>query len=259
MGRRTATCILWFAVLPVAAAEGEFQAFGHLAASGSSTPDERSWRDGGVGRYLPAEPRLSAHIGLLWQPSLDWDVRVHARLDSDDGFGAAPIGLVEAFAARRLFSPSGAFWQIKAGQFFLPTSREAVDPLWQSPHHLSLSTLNSWIAEEFRPIGVDLSWRNAPQSEFETEWAATVFGGNDSAGALLAWRGFASHDRLTAFGEVLRLPSLPTLSEGFAGQRDDGSKPFGPDLDGRPGYALRTRFGQREPLASPCDRRRQPR
>lgn len=246
MGDRRATCILWFAVFPVAAAEGEFQAFGHLAASGSSTPDARSWRDGGVGRYLPPDPRLSAHIGLEWQPSLEWDVRVHARLDSDDSFGAAPVGLIEAFAARRFYSESGAAWQIKAGQFFLPTSREAVDRLWQSPYNLSLSSLNSWIAEDFRPIGVDVSWRNAPESEFETEWAATVFGGNDTAGALLAWRGFASHDRLSAFGDVLRLPPLPTLSEEFSEQRDDGSRPFGPDLDGRPGYAVRTRFGQRE-------------
>lgn len=62
---------------------------------------------------------------------------------------------------------------------------------------------------------------------------------------LLARRGFAQHDRLSVLGEVLPLPALDSLSDdgAFGHQRDDGTKPFGPDLDGRTGYAWRARYG----------------
>lgn len=229
-----------------ACAEGELFVFGHLAVSGAATDSPDSWRRGGLGRWLDDAPRVSGHLGLQWQPAIEWDVSLHARLDSDARGGADALGLVEASASRAWFQDSGARWRLKAGQFFLPTSREAIDPLWQSPYHLNLSALNSWIGEEFRPIGADVSWRNAPDSVWEAEFGATVFGGNDSAGALLAWRGFASHDRLSVLGEVLTLPGLPTIADEFSGQRDDGTKPFGPDLDGRLGHSIRGRLGARD-------------
>ena len=40
---------------------------------------------------------------------------------------------------------------------FLPTSRENVDPLWQSPYTLTLSSLNTWIGEEVRLAGLDVA------------------------------------------------------------------------------------------------------
>lgn len=231
---------------PLAHAEGDWLVFGHVATGVSAGADTDSWSQGGAGRYLDDGARLSAHLGLNWQPSLEWELMLHARADSDAERDAQALGLVEAYVARNVFLDNGSSLRFRAGQFFLPSSREAIDPLWQSRYQLSLSTLNSWIAEEYRPLGLDAAWRNHPESDLETELGLTAFGGNDSSGALLAWRGFASHDRLSVLGEVLPLPPLPTLDDGFAGQRDDGSKPFGPDLDGRVGYAARARFGLRE-------------
>ena len=44
------------------------------------------------------------------------------------------------------------------------------------------------------------------------------------------------------FGETLPvLPLQSILSGPFSAQRNDGTQPFGPDLDGRVGYALRVR------------------
>jgi hypothetical protein len=131
------------------------------------------------------------------------------------------------------------------GQFFLPTSLENVEPLWVSPYTLSHSALNSWIGEEFRPVGADLRWRRLFESGSLLELGLTPFIGNDASGALLAWRGFAWHDRVSYFGETLPLPPLASLADParFGDQNDSGSKPFGPDLDGRPGFAARARFG----------------
>jgi hypothetical protein len=70
-----------------------------------------------------------------------------------------------------------------------------------------------------------------------------VFGGNDTAGALLAWRGWAMGTRLAVVAETLPLPPLPTLAQdgAFAEQRDDGTRPVD-ELDGRVGWHVRGRW-----------------
>ena len=73
--------------------------------------------------------------------------------------------------------------------------------------------------------------------------AAALFGGNDSAGTLLAWRGWAFGDHLVGAGETLPLPPLRTLADGgpFAAQRDGGTQPV-EELDDQPGYLVRARW-----------------
>lgn len=241
--------ILWIGLLASGVTQAESpQGFGFVRAGILRGEDTPSWVDGGLGRYL-ADDRtrldVEAQWAVVWEPSVEWRWFAQALVRGASAGSGAHAGLVEAYGERTFFLHNDQRLRFRVGQFFLPSSREAVDPLWQSRYTLGLSALNSWVAEEVRPIGVDASWRNPADAEREWEWAATVFGGNDSSGALLAWRGFAQHDRLSVLGEVLALPALPTLAEGaeFADQRDDGSRPFGPDLDGRPGYALRARFG----------------
>ncbi|HEX2061169.1 MAG TPA: hypothetical protein VHK90_10545, partial [Thermoanaerobaculia bacterium] len=149
-------------------------------------------------------------------------------------------GLVEAYAnVRRELGLDHV--QVRAGQFFLPTSRENKDELWASPYTISFSALNSWIAEEVRPIGVDLEYRHTTSRGHAITTGATAFRGNDTMGTLLAWRGWAMHDRIATLGEVLPLPPLASLDTFFAKQKD-GTRPFGNDLDGRTGYAARVRW-----------------
>jgi hypothetical protein len=239
--------VLTCATAPAGAAAPEW--FGFARSGVTASNGAESWVNGGLGRYLAADDEstvdLDAQFALLWEPSLEWRLFAQALVRGDGAGHGRHAGLVEAYGERSFFLADDSRLRLRAGQFFLPSSREAVDPLWQSRYTLSLSALNSWIAEEVRPIGLDVSWRNTADSAREWELAATAFGGNDSAGALLAWRGFAQHDRLSVLGEVLSLPDLPTLANGaeFGHQRDDGSKPFGPDLDDRVGVALRARFG----------------
>jgi hypothetical protein len=209
----------------------------------------RAWHEGGLGRYLASDDDpstdLAAQFALLWEPDIAWRAFAQATMRGEAAGRGQSLGLVEAYVERTFFLADDTPLRLRTGQFFLPVSREAVDPLWQSPYTLGLSALNSWIAEEVRPIGIDVSGRSGQDAASEWEWGTTLFIGNDSSGALLAWRGFAQHDRLSVLGEVLALPSLPSLSDDgvFGHQRDDGTRPFGPDLDGRPGYALRARYG----------------
>ena len=65
-------------------------------------------------------------------------------------------GLVEAFVLYRPPLSDSTRLRISVGHFFPPTSRENTGPLWSSPYSLTLSALNSWVAEEMRLTGAEL-------------------------------------------------------------------------------------------------------
>lgn len=242
--------LLVTAVTRLAAEDGDFSVNGLLALGGQDSQGGRSWSEAGLGRYLGDSTKslqAQAHLGLLWQPTLEWSLSAHLRADNrGSGDGVQTVGLVEASVSRHFFLADDARLSLRMGQIFLPSTQEAVDPLWQSRYTLTLSSLNSWVAEEIRPIGLDFGWQSAPDSDYESALAAMVFGGNDSAGSLLAWRGFALHDRLAVRNETVPLPGLPSLQDPaqFGDQNDDGTRPIGRDLDSRAGYALHGHWGR---------------
>lgn len=246
---RTSLVVLAFGcATPLAADPPVVLGFARLA--GGSLDAAPSFLAGGFGKLAdggqPDDPRADAataeaRFALDWEPALGWRLFVHgvARDERASASGAAGSGILEAFAERRSGFGAGHEIVVRAGQFFLPTSRENSGPLWSSPYTLTLSAMNSWVAEEIRPIGLDLSWRRSFSNEHRLELAGTLFGGNDSSGTLLAWRGFSFHDRPTPTGRFVPLPQFPARASGFPDQSPAGSQAFGNDLDGRPGWAGR--------------------
>lgn len=261
-----AALLLIFTLLPATQSQAEVSVLGFVAARGTLSDAPRSWTEGALGRLLDGEGdgEFSAGLGLearvLIEASsgLDWSAKLHLGARQDSNSVGRNLGVVEAFVERRWFG-DGQRWQLRAGQFFLPVSRENVEALWVNPYTLTHSALNSWIGEEIRPVGIDFSWRRELESGARVDLGVTVFGQNDSSGALLAWRGFAWHDRLSLYGETLPLAPLDSLNDPaiFGDQNDAGTKPFGSDLDGRPGYALRARWsdGLRNWLLTAVDTR----
>ncbi|HEX4963364.1 MAG TPA: hypothetical protein VF173_21215 [Thermoanaerobaculia bacterium] len=240
------------AVVPALGAEPPLL-IGFVRSSAGSIDTAPSYLAGGFGKLLdggrPDKDSAGAvvseaRLAVDWESALGWGLFVHgvAREDAATQGLSAGSGLLEAFAERRLETESGHQWTLRAGQFFLPTSRENVGPLWTSPYTLTLSALNSWIAEEIRPIGVDVAWGHTFPNQHRLKLAGTVFGGNDTAGALLAWRGFSFNDRPTPTGRFMPLPPFQGRAELFPGQSQEGTRAFGSDLDGRPGYAGRARW-----------------
>jgi hypothetical protein len=206
--------------------------FGRLAAGGDAPGDSDLW------------VRAETQVGLRFEPSVSWQAKVHAvaRASTASEAGDA-VGLTEAWARyRRAIGHQGEL-ALTGGLFFLPTSQENVDPLWASPYTLTYSAINSWFAEEFRPVGLDAEWQSFTEQGEIWSLGATVFGGNDTMGTLLAWRGWSLHDRLSGFDEKLPLPPVFSLEEGryFGAQRHFSTTAFGSDLDDRPGWAARVR------------------
>lgn len=136
-------------------------------------------------------------IGIDWRPSLTFGGHVHllARGDDDDS-RRGRAGVVEAYLEQNLH-PGGNRLRIMEGAFFLPGSRENIDALWESPYAITSSALNSWMGEEFRPIGVDVAYT----LRRTLTAGATIFRGNDTFGAIPADRGWALRDHWALLGE----------------------------------------------------------
>ena len=220
----------------------------HVNVLANYNDSENTWLNGGLGRYAyrsdsqSTSGGLEANLEYRYKPNSAFQFRSFMQAQGvSHASSVRELGIVELEARYRFNVGFHHQFSVKAGQFFLPISLENTDRFWESPYTLNFSSLNSWIGEEFRPIGIDGQYRyHFEQGETVTA-GLTTFGGNDSMGALLAYRGWSYGRLRTAYGDVLSLPELEPLSDTglFSGQRDDGTKPFGRDLDNRPGYALR--------------------
>ena len=237
---------------------------GQIAVRATQGEGAHSWRDGGFGRLdLGSDPTSidsaelyalgRADLTLDWRPSTLVSAYLHgtARAEPDELAGQGETGevagVVEAFLELEAPLASKHRLRFRLGHFLMPTSRENIDVAWSSPYTLTFSALNSWIGEEVRLTGLEGSYQWAVGDTDDLLWTVAAFGGNDTAGTLLAWRGWAMGDRLTVFDETLPLPPLPGLEPGaaFSPQQESGTQPFGSDLDGRVGLAstLAYRFG----------------
>jgi hypothetical protein len=220
----------------------ELQTAGYVDLRASHFSGADAWIGGGTGVIGSGDGlQGEARFALDWRGDARWRGRVEflARAQTADDLGRAG-GLLQAFVDYGDLETDQFRW--RAGQAFAGSSQENVEQFWQTPFGVSFSTLNSWIGEEFRPIGIDYTKRISSDAG-QTDVTAQAFVGNDTGPAVLAWRGFANHQRLSVLGETLPLLPLPSLSASnqFASQRNDGSQPFGPDLDDRIGYLVRAK------------------
>lgn len=174
-----------------------------------------------------------AQVGIDWRPTVRWGGHVHliAR-DDPDGSRRGSAGMTEAWVEGNLGRDEHRV-HLLAGAFFLPTSRENVDALWESPYAITSSALNSWFGEEFRPVGVDVAYTAFRRATL----GATLFRGNDTLGGLPADRGWAIHDRWTLLGE-----HVPTTAR-------DVRTSVSAETDGRLGWSARARWSDERFLA----------
>lgn len=241
---------------PARAPAAELRLEGLLHGRAAAVASQASWMERGFGKLTDGalgaeefEARFAAEaqLGLLLTAGDDLLVQAQGVARTQpDAAGGSHLGLVEGLVRWRPALSDSTRLRATAGLFFPPTSRENTGPLWSSPYTLTLSALNAWLAEEVRLAGAELGLVYETSRD-DLLAAVTVFGASDSAGALLAWRGWSLGDRLSGVGEVLPLPALPTLAPGgaFGKQREDGTRPVD-ELDGRPGFQARARWSRPE-------------
>lgn len=259
-GSRLATSVL-LAFLAATPAIAELTVSGHALVRGSSIRSQPSWLEGGFGRLplggsVPADSAEDLtgqlHLTLDWQATPFFGAFVFAtgRAEPSSVRGRA-AGVIEAYLHGGWEVAENGRLRLQLGHFILPTSKENIEVGWASPYTLTFSALNHWIGEEVRLSGLFAEHSTRIGDLDELQVAGSAFGGNDTTGALLAWRGWTLGDRLTTFDEVVPLPPIPALGdEGpFAPQLDRGSRPFGDDLDDRLGWAGYLRWRRPETAA----------
>ena len=177
-------------------------------------------------------------IAFAYQGTIKPTLSVNAVLDVVDD-GTAGIDLTEAYLAFQPVPRSPFRHSVRAGAFYPPLSLENVGPAWSSPYTRSFSAINTWVGEELRTIGAEWSVRRGlgPDARRrELRFIAATYYGNDPAGALLAWRGFALHERQSRLGDALVLPAVPQIEPGMMFEAQArATEPF-VETDHSPGY-----------------------
>jgi len=257
---RRAVLLFFGAIATVTAASAEVTVTGFVVGRVTGVESQSSWLEDGLGRLrVGAGSAGDSEEHVLGTAHFAIDVSTRrfgayvqgvARAEPGGAGNAKAAGIVEAYVEGKLQLRQADRLRFRLGQFFLPTSRENVEELWSSPYTLTYSAINAWIAEEVRPVGLGIDYDLALGPIDVLRIGGSVVTGNDTSGALLAWRGWSLHDRLTVYNEVLPLPPLESLGPGgaFALQRDDGSQPFGSDLDDKIGWAAYLRYTRPQKL-----------
>ncbi|GGP90336.1 hypothetical protein [Shewanella ulleungensis] len=149
------------------------------------------------------------------------------------------IGLTEALVRYRdIPSESGIRLDVEFGLMYPKISLENVATAWASPYSLSYSTINSWLAEEVRHIGLSTTIESLGkyrQSAHDFSLTAEAFMFNDTTGAMLAWHGWTQTSRQTLLQETIPITAIPAMQpDGMLAEQAANSDPF-TELDDRIG------------------------
>jgi hypothetical protein len=231
MGRLlVCSCVTAALALTQIAAADEFDASIDVRAVSSDATQSRL--TGGLGQLRFDDTQDGLRLGYLElgyhadpTPTLRINAQAYAYGDHD----VNTLDLTELYADWRPVPTSEWRSSVKVGAFYPEISLENRMSGWRSPYTLSFSAINTWVGEELRTIGAEysLDWLGRSHGhDFDFSLNAAAYGWNDTAGTVLATRGWGLNDRQsTLFGRYAN---------------DGGPLPqrtlFYDDLDKRAGY-----------------------
>lgn len=237
-------CALAVLRMPAPAAASELKLFAPetLEVAGSlrlvAVNGEKGWVDGGYGKLrsggrndgIRARPELG-NASLIWRPQFTWSLSATV-VGSLQGGQRTEAGLSEAYLIFRPMRGATTALSARAGLMWPPISLEHEGADWHVRDSITPSAINSWIGEEVRPVAAEGSVA-AGLGQHKLKATAAVFAANDTSGTLLAFRGWALHDRTTL---AFRRQPLPPLEEEYSYYQAPFTHPL---LDVRHGFADR--------------------
>jgi len=250
--------LLFAAALPSSALAqsepGRAQLNSGIDLSFISASGHPSWLEGSAGklRYDRDNDGL-----LLSRGFVDYDYRLADTLTVSinaemylENFSST-LDLTEAYLVWSPVPTSANRYQLKAGAFYPRVSLENSDHGWSSPYTLSSSAINTWVGEELRSYGAEFSVSRRPESlggRHKLSLHASMFYNNDTAGGLIAWKGWSIHDRQSRLGDGVPLPPVPMIQPGmWFDEQDPFITPileiddtYGYDIDGE--WSISNRF-----------------
>lgn len=159
--------------------------------------------------------------GVVLQPHLGWALGATVSGIVQTGQDHA-VDLNEAFATFRPLPVAGIKFQFRGGLFWPPVSLEHSGPEWAVRDTDTPSAINSWIGEEVKVLGLEAT-ASAMIGAQRVSATGAIFNHNDTAGTLLAFRGWALNDeKATAFGTQ----PLPPLNAFMQIVQAKATRPF---------------------------------
>lgn len=209
-----------------------------------SISDEQSWLNNGLGktRYGANEngeniARINlAEIALINEIKFNWNFSSFLNIKHDPEQSNS-VDIVEAYLKYNTRLDNGTRIDARLGTFYPHISLENYGIAWTSPYSITPSAINSWIGEEVKTTGLEITF----EKEFENHalsFNGGIFGVNDTSGALLFYRGWALHDSKASVFSDFPLPNVQALSPtGMFNLQAWNTVPH-TELDDRPGYFL---------------------
>ncbi len=180
---------------------------------------ERTWVEGGFGKLrhdggaagAPGTYRVTPELGeagMVWQPRFGWSLSGTVVAIAQGGKNIE-AGLSEAYLTFKPLSGGPVHFSARAGLMWPPVSLEHSGPEWAVTETITPSAINSWVGEEVKALGLEVNGKIEAGNHRLTATLA-LMDNNDTAGALLTFRGWALHDRKAL---AFRKQPLPTLND----------------------------------------------
>ena len=236
------------------AAEIHFTGYGDVRLIAPPAGD--AYLDGGLGKLRFGEDDAAFQFGdLVGEARLEqdaWSARADARINAH--YGPA-IDLLEGFVRYAPTSNTQWRWSARAGAFFPPLSLENEQIGWSSFWTVTPSAIDSWVGAELRTIGAEatLEWHSSGN---DVTLNGALFGFNDTAGVLIADRGWNFDDRAAGLFEKSRLPDAiaahrtPPLTTHLFREIDDTPGWYldlSYEIDGKTGFEVMRYDNQADP------------
>jgi hypothetical protein len=187
----------------------------------SGADGEPSFTEGGFGktRYGGGENgdllgRLQIALAALeWTPRLgwEWSAVIDAGYQPDQEH---PADLYQAYLVYKPVPHSSTRFAARLGLFYPALSMEHDARVWGITDTITPSAINSWVGEELKVVGGE----GTITHDFGGQTLALTvgaFGFDDTAGTLLAFRGWAMHDIKSQANGSFELPPLSFFASHF--------------------------------------------
>lgn len=234
----------------------EADLFGPDAFSGwvdlriAQSAGETGWLDGGFGKLRQGgdETRFGlAQAAVLWIPRFTDNVTGHLLVEEVPD-ARNPLGVSEAYIKWKPVPTDANRYSFRLGQMFPPLSMEHDGPGWTTTRTLTPSAINTWIGEELLVDGVEANV-STTLGDHRVGGTFGLYASDDTAGTILAFRGWAQHDIASASNTELPLPK--GFGTGYSAvflKQAPYSKPM-VEVDGRMGYYMKLDWRPPVPIA----------
>lgn len=180
-----------------------------------------------------------AEAALIWHPRFSQNAGAVVHLQYEPGQDHA-VDIIESYLSFKTDPGSRLRASGKVGVFYPQISLEHDEFAWSTYHSITPSAINTWIGEEIKVAGVEGTIRQAI-GPGDLSFTASAFGADDTAGTLIAFRGWALHDQeATVFGSF-PIPDHAPKRKALWSRQDDFSKSM-LEIDDRVGFYGQLRY-----------------